>query len=405
MDKEFDWSKYDENYQGGNRLSQNLKIKGQDNKQKCYSREPYAQEMFDLLTSSDSTVIRKDLVKGDCVTITDIYNIRDCKMTVELSGGLSVEIDLGREKRFVQLFGYDTVDSFVRALQSSGTLKGFVDEGLSAYVIESSPAIKISLWQGHLMKIRDEFMKEITSPSKAYVAKVLEANKGGYFVEVQGLDAFMPGSLAAPNKIIDFQSLVGKEVIVMIEDFLTEMNSFIVSHKKYIEHVLPKKIQELDLKQEFSGTVTGASKYGVFVEFDDIFTGLLHRSKMKSETLRIFNARGYKPGDDIKFFINEITKDNRIILTEESPIEKEEKINQFVEEYSDKIFEGEVAAVMNFGIIVNVGELSGLIPNKEFRRRKASIKNFIVGDKMSLTFAELKDEKLVFNLYAEEKND
>jgi ribosomal protein S1 len=322
---------------------------------------------------------------------------------IELMGGLTVEIDLGREKRFIQLFGYETIDEFVGILQKKENVEKFVSQGLLAYVIESTPTLKISLWQGHLIKIREEFMQEIESPSKAYVCKIYEANKGGFFVEVQGVDAFMPGSLAAPNKIIDFQSYVGKEVIVMIEDYLQDMNSFIVSHKKYIEHVLPKKIKELDLMKKYEGTITGTSKYGIFVEFEEIFTGLLHTSKMDEETFLNFKKRLYKPGEQIQFYINEITKDNRIILTEEDPEEKKKKFNDFVNENKDKVVEGEVAAIMNFGIIVNVGEMSGLVPNKEFRKRKVSVKNFVVGDKLKIVLSDFKDEKLVFNLHSEDK--
>jgi len=400
--EDFNWAEYEGTY-GGNRLIPNEKIKGQDNHNICYSRAPYAQKLFDLLSNSDSKTIKKDLTKGDCVVITDITNVRLDKMSIELSGDLSVDIDLSREKRFLQIFGYNTVDQFVEDILKPDFKQKFLDQGIYAYVIESFPTVKISLWQGHLKKIREEFMKEIESPSKAYVAKVMEANKGGYFVEVQGIEAFMPGSLAAPNKIIDFRTLVGKEVIVMIEDFLKEMNSFIVSHKKYIEHVLPKKITELDLNQKYTGNITGTSKYGIFVEFGDIFTGLLHNSKMKEDTLRDFRNRKFNPGDQIGFYINEITKDNRIILTEESPEEKREKFTKFILENKEKVVEAEVAAVMNFGVIVNVGELSGLVPNKEFKRRKIAVKNYVVGDKFRVKIADFKDDKLVFNLFNEDK--
>ena len=99
-------------------------------------------------------------------------------------------------------------------------------------------------------------MEQIGHPNKAYTCTIKEANKGGFFVDILGVDAFMPGSLAAPNKIVDFQSYVGKEVIVMVEDFLKEMNSFIVSHKKYIDYMLPKKLDEIDfnkLKKNLGG--------------------------------------------------------------------------------------------------------------------------------------------------------
>jgi ribosomal protein S1 len=402
---EFNWEKY-ENWTGTG-LRINPKVKGQDLKTKCYCHEHYAQDMFDLLNNPSHKIIRKDLEKGDIVSIVDISFLGDSgKMLVEILGGLAIEIDLSREKRFIQLFGFNDVNEFQEALNTKEKQKRFLEQELVAYVIEATPTVKVSLWQGHIKKTKDEFMEQISSPSKAYVAKIMEANRGGFFVEVQGVDAFMPGSLAAANKILDFESYVGKEVIVMVEDFLKEMNSFIVSHKKYIEHILPKKLAELSMNQKYEGSITGTSKYGIFAEFNEIFTGLLHRSKMKENTLNKFRNREYGPGDIIEFYIGEITKDNRIILTEESPEEKREKILKFVQEYDNKPIEAEVAAIMNFGIIVNMGDLSGVVPNKEFRKGHSSPRNFVNGDKMKLKLLEIKDgDKLVLTFWIDDKKE
>ena len=397
----FNWEKY-ENWNGAS-LRVNDKIKGQDRKTKVYSFEPYAQELFDLYNNQTHKFIRKDLERGDVVPIVEFSFIDGSgKMMVEILGGLTIDVDLGREKRFIQIYGFNTISEFIEAFNTAEKRKQFIDHGIYAYVVESSPAVKVSLWQGHIKKIKDEFMEQIQSPSRAYVAKIIEANRGGFFVEVQGVEAFMPGSLAAPNKIIDFESYVGKEVVVMIEDFLQDMNSFIVSHKKYIEHVLPQKISELSLSQKYSGSVTGTSKYGIFAEFNDIFTGLLHKSKMKEDTYHKFRNRQYNPGDALEFYISEITKDNRIILTEESPEEKREKILKFVEKYDNKPIDAEVAAIMNFGLIVNAEDLSGVVPNREFRKAHTSPKNFIIGDKMKFKLFEIKEgEKLVFTFWLE----
>jgi len=399
----FNWDKY-ENWNGTG-LQVNRKVQVPDLQTKVYSYEPYAQEMFDLYNNPNNKFVRKDLERGDVVPIIEIPSLDiSGKMMIEILGGLSIEVDLAREKRFVQLFGFNTIEEFYDALNTKEKRERFVEQGLYAYVIESEPTIKISLWQGYLKKQREEFMEEISSPSKAYICKVVSANRGGFFVEVQGVDAFMPGSLAAPNKINDFQSYVGKEIIVMVEDYLKDMNSFIVSHKKYIEHILPKKISELDLSSKFEGSVTGASKYGVFLEFGDIFTGLLHKSKMSKETYHKFKAREFNPGDPMEFYIGEITKDNRIILTEESPEEKKKKIEIFLEKYKDIPVEAAAGAIMSFGIIVNIDDLSGIVPNKEFRKAHTSPKNFLEGDKMNLKLLEIRDgDKLVFTFWIEEK--
>lgn len=395
---EFNWGLYENNFRGGNRLALNPKIKVTERKTRVYSHETYAQELFDLYSEKSSKSVRKDLQKGDCVTVVEIPYIDKDVMTIELLGGLTVDIDLNREKRFIQIYGYSTTSEFAQVLSDPEIREKFVSSGFYAYVIESTPSLKISLWQGHIKKTKDEFMEQISSPSKAYTAKVLNANRGGYFVEVSGVEAFMPGSLAAANKILDFQTLVGKEVIVMVEDFLKEMNSFIVSHKKYIEHVLPKKIDELELDRTYTGYVTGTSKYGVFVEFDDIFTGLLHVSKMKDNTLELFKNRSFKPGDELNFYIGEVTKENRIILTEESPEEKKKKLEDFIEANKEKSIEANIAAIMGFGVLVNAGDITGIIPSTEFRSRRISTRNFIVGDPIKVKFLDLKENKITFEL-------
>jgi predicted RNA-binding protein with RPS1 domain len=402
---EFSWEMYDDGYNGSTKLTPNKSINGNSVQNKCFSREPYAQKLFDIYTHQDSNLIKKDLKKGDVVLITDIFNVKDNFIDVELAGGLTVTVDLLREKKFIQVFGYTAIKEFVDYLRDKNNVKEFIAKGLNAYILEAVPSVKISLWQGHLKSVRDEFMEQISNPTTAYKAKVFEANKGGFFVEVQGIEAFMPGSLAAPNKIIDFQSYIGKEIIVMIEDFLKEMNSFIVSHKKYLNHILPIKTQELSLSKKYTGLVTGCSKYGIFVEFDELFTGLLHTSKMDEETKIKFNARNIKSGDEIEFYISEITKDNRIILTKESPEDKLNKLQTFILNSKDKILESSVAAVMNFGVIINTGEVNGLVVIKEFKKNKIMANNFVSGDKINVVFDEIRDDKLLFRLPTKEDYD
>ncbi len=395
----FNWDLYESGNKGGYKLVPNRSINGSSDKLKCFSREPYAQKLFDIYVNQDFELIKKDLKIGDVVPVVDIFNIKETFIDVELAGGLIVTQDMAREKKFIQVFGYNSAKIFTDELRDKDFLKGFIEKGISAYILEATPSVKISLWQGYLKSVREEFMRQIQEPTQAYKAKIIEANKGGFFVEVQGIEAFMPGSLAAPNKIADFSSYIGKEVVVMIEDYLKEMNSFIVSHKKYLRHVLPLKIAELDLNKKYTGTITGTSKFGIFIEFEELFTGLLHTSKMDKETKEKFETRLFKPNDIIEFYISEITKDQRIILTKESPEEKLSKIQNFMLKSKDKEIESTVAAVMNFGIIVNVEDgLSGLITMSELKRNKIMVNNFVNGDKINVTFDYFKDEKLVFKI-------
>ena len=119
---------------------------------------------------------------------------------------------------------------------------------------------------------------------------------------------------------------------------------------------------------------------------------------MDAVTRESFNNRQVLAGDTIEFYISEITKDNRIILTKESPEEKLNKIQNFILTSQDKVLESTVAAVMNFGVIVNVGEINGLIPIKEFKKNKVTASNFLQGETINVLFDEFKDDRIVFKL-------
>ena len=396
---DFNWDMYNDGYKGPHKLLPNLNVIGNNDKLKCFSRESYAQDLFDLYNGHSVKVIKKDLQKGDCISVINIVNIKGTTITIELLGGLLVDVDLNREKKLLQIFGYNNAYELISILNSKEMIKKFIDNNLFAYIMDIFPNIKISLWEGYLFNIKNEFVEQINNPTKAYTAKVIEVNKGGFFVETQGLRCFLPGSLAAPNKIIDFQTYLGKEIIVMVEDFLVEMNSFIVSHKKYLAHILPQKIQELDVTKEYTGSVTGFAKWGVFIEFDEYFTGMIHISKMCEETKKLFEQKLLIPGTIMKFYIEEINKkDKKIILCEDN-INK--KIQDFVLKNNDKILSGKIENKTEFGVFISIEneKLSGLIPLNEFKKYKLNYNEFNIGEQIKIILDNLNNNnKLLFKL-------
>jgi len=396
QNEEFNWSSYDSSFKGGNRLVANTKIKGTTDHIKCFSREVYSQQLFDLINNDNFTIVKKDLERGDQVLVTAIKNVVDSRVTVQLLSGFTLEVNFNDEKKLLQVFGYSDVKEFCDLLKNPDFAAGFVSNKLYVSIIESKPNLKFSLWQGYLNTLKTEFVQQISNPTKAYKAKIIDANRGGFFCEVQGIQAFMPGSLAAPNKIYDFNAMIGKEVIVMVEDYLNDMASFIVSHKKYLDYIIPIKIKELDLTKQHSGYVTGTSAYGIFVEFDEIFTGLLHTSKMHPETLEKFNAKEFKSGESIDFYISEISKYNRIILSEESYAEKMIRIYKWVLDNKDAEIDLKIVDYTKSGFIVEVDDIKGILPVKEFRKNKINENLFKLGDRLKAKINNFEDEKITF---------
>ena len=134
---------------------------------------------------------------------------------------------------------------------------------------------------------------------------------------------------------------------VMVDNYDKSNDLFILSYKKYIKKSMPLMVSELKFGPEKAGMLTTKPyDFGVFVEFDDYFTGLIHSSEFENYDEAKKNLRA---GDPINFFIKNVTnkgKEYRVVLTlnEESidPVKKQWT------EFKDKIEGTKVDYVINY---------------------------------------------------------
>jgi ribosomal protein S1 len=239
-------------------------------------------------------------------------------------------------------------------------------------------------------------MAQITENTSAYYGRIVGKNHGGFIINVQGIDGFLPGSLAATNIVRDFDEMIGKEIPVMVEDYLRESSTFVFSYKKYISKILPQKIEELDRDKQYTGSVTGTAKYGIFIEFDEIFTGLIHASKMTPELKEEFKNNTIKAGRKVTFWIKEITADKKIILTDEDPTIRQKEIAEFRDASLGAVKGGEVISVQPFGTLVRIQkDIVGMISQKEIKVKK---KKYSVGDKVMVTIDRVSNDKIYLTI-------
>lgn len=197
----------------------------------------------------------------------------------------------------------------------------------------------------------------------AYEALVVEIiEQGGFWVEIDGIRAFMPGSLAGMNKLFNFESLLGTSLKVMPVNWSKEKKTIVVSHKKYLEALIPGELEKIDKDKKYTGFVTGSTAYGVFVQFNDCLTGMIYKSDLDKKTAEAFNNRAVKVGEPITFKVKEIITKKKIILTQQYDlydpwieIEKKYKEGQKVN--------GKVTNVKHFGAFIEIERgLTGLLP-------------------------------------------
>lgn len=209
----------------------------------------------------------------------------------------------------------------------------------------------------------NEILEAVGNKSVGFTGKVVELINGGYWVDVGGIQCFMPGSLAGLNKLWEFESLVGKTIIIMPVSYSREKNTIIVSHREYLNTLIPSTIDDLsvNIKDHITGIVTGTTKFGIFAEFNTCLTGLIPDTELDDETLNLFNKRSIKPGDTILFWTKDIINDKKIILTQKGP--KEDLWDNIEERYKPMmITTGTVTKIAKYGAFVELEKgISGLI--------------------------------------------
>ena len=362
-----------------------------------YNHSPYALEMYELMFRG-KTITNKEPSINDTRTIIDILHVGEREMSVVLSGMVDCVIDYRDDKSYFATLGVNT-EEFREWISTAEGKSYFLNSKPQLVIDQVRPFVRGSVSRGQAQKVRNELAEQLGNPTNAYYGKILEKNGGGFIINVSGVRGFLPGSLAATNIVRDFDAMIGKEIPVVVEDYLKDSDTFVFSYKKYVSMILPSKIADLDTDKLYNGTVTGVAKFGVFIEFDDIFTGLLHTSKMTPECRTKFNERGFKSGDSISFWIKEISTDNKIILTDEDPSIRRQEIEDFKTNYLGKIRGGEVVSVQPFGTLVKFQkDICGLISQKEIKTKK---KNFSVGDNIMVSVDRVHNDKIFLSLPAE----
>lgn len=303
----------------------------------------------------DYGFVCKDVLGGEIFKVSNLESVDNNSFSLACAGGISIVCNLKKEKRFFEINGesFKDVKEFSNWLKSDMAREWFSINEVHVQCINiDNGAARGSLLDAHIDYQKQEFFKEIKNPQKVYKAHIIDKNLGGFIALINGVNVFLPGSLAAANKIVNFDSFIGKNVYVMLEDYLKDGDTFIVSHKKYIQKILPERISQLKPDITYQGEITGTSKFGIFIEFDGIFTGLLHISEMDEITKSRFKESKYFAGDTIQFYIKEIAKDNRIILSEFPPSVDNFTIEEFKEQFEGSVIDGEITSAKPYGYFV-----------------------------------------------------
>ena len=245
----------------------------------------------ELLDKNLSTVTMKpgSLLTGIVIDILDSHVI----VHVGLKSEAAIAIqEFVNEKGEIDLKVGDEVQLLLEA----------IEDGHGNTRVSREKAIKQEVWK----RIEDCLTGESTLNGL-----ITGQVKGGMTVDIQGIKAFLPGSLAEATPTKDLDHLEGRYEEFKVIKLDKEKNNVVLSRRAVLEEVNSEEREKLlsNLKegQEIQGVVKNLTDYGAFVDLGGI-DGLLHitdiswsRINHPSEALNI--------GEKIKVQVTKFDKD------------------------------------------------------------------------------------------------
>jgi small subunit ribosomal protein S1 len=216
-------------------------------------------------------------------------------------------------------------------------------------------------------RLKQELIKEIQTPTSAYIGTVKEivyngANVfNGFIVDIKGVKCFMPGTESDVVPLNDFNDLLGKDLYVMPVNQIKD--SIIVSHKEYLNTLKPSvldRLLDLDKGTVVTGVVSSIKHFGAFILIDECVATLLSVSEMNEVTEAKFKSGQLKVGDKIDFYIDSINDEKVIITQTASKTEGWDKLKETIEKTPDYKLKGVVKNLFDNGVVVLSEEFNGI---------------------------------------------
>ncbi|GAB3236166.1 30S ribosomal protein S1 [Hymenobacter seoulensis] len=218
-----------------------------------YTAEQRA-EMEQMYSETLTTVQEEEVIKGTVVGITE----RDVILNIGFkSDGL---VPLSEFRDLPELKIGDEVEVFIED-----------QEDQNGQLILSRKKAKIKqAWKAIYDALENDTVLE---------GVVKRRTKGGLIMDLDGVEAFLPGSQIDVKPIRDFDIYVGRRMEVKVVKINAAFDNVVVSHKVLIEKDLEKQreaiLNNLEKGQILEGVIKNMTNFGVFIDLGGV-DGLLH---------------------------------------------------------------------------------------------------------------------------------
>lgn len=174
---------------------------------------------------------------------------------------------------------------------SGGRVTAVVGNKVDVYVVrknEQEGSITLSYEKAKRMQVFDQ-LEAVLDNGGICKGRIARRIKGGYTVDLGGVEAFLPGSHVDLRPVPDMDALVNQEYEFRVLKINRRRSNVIVSRRVLLEEDRDSRRQDLlttlEEGQIVKGRVKNITEYGVFVDLGGL-DGLLHITDMSWKRIR-----------------------------------------------------------------------------------------------------------------------
>lgn len=207
------------------------------------------------------------------------------------------------------------------------------------------------------------------------IGKIMDKTKGGLRVDLNGIEAFLPGSQIDSRPIRSLDSYIGQDIEARIIKFSRRRNNIVLSRKVITDLIVNEQkaatLGSIDVGYVVEGTIKNLTEYGAFVDIGGI-DGLLHVTDMSWG--RIQNpSDAFKAGEHIQVKVLKLDREKEKISLGFKQLQPD-PWSTVVEVYTvNSKIKGKVSSVTEYGIFVELEPgVEGLVHVSEISWAKRS---------------------------------
>jgi len=174
---------------------------------------------------------------------------------------------------------------------AEGNMTIEVGDQIDVYVVnknESEGTITLSRERAKRMQLFDK-LEELQEKDDVITGRILRRIKGGYTVDLGGVEAFLPGSHVDLRPVPDMDALVNQEFEFRVLKINRRRSNVIVSRRVLLEErrdaMRKDLLKTLGEGQTVLGKVKNITEYGVFVDLGGL-DGLMHITDMSWKRIK-----------------------------------------------------------------------------------------------------------------------